>query len=227
MPFSLKGKSAVLFDMDGVLYDSMPNHSVAWAQAMEHYGMHMTTHDVYLNEGATGHDTVSRLSLRERGRTASAEEAHEIYSYKSGLFRSMPAAGVMPGARETIRKVSALGLQVLVVTGSGQNNLIEGVQRDFKGYIIRERMVTSFDVERGKPWPDPYLKGLEIAGVDASEAVVVENAPLGIRSAVAAGIDTIAVNTGPLEDGILMAEGPVLLLHSMTELSEWLDSRQL
>ena len=139
----------------------------------------------------------------------------------------MPAAGVMPGARETIRKVSALGLQVLVVTGSGQNNLIEGVQRDFKGYIIRERMVTSFDVERGKPWPDPYLKGLEIAGVDASEAVVVENAPLGIRSAVAAGIDTIAVNTGPLEDGILMAEGPVLLLHSMTELSEWLDSRHL
>ena len=227
MPFSLKGKSAVLFDMDGVLYDSMPNHSVAWAQAMEHYGMHMTPHDVYLNEGATGHDTVSRISMRDRGRAASADEVHEIYSYKAGLFRSMPAAGVMPGARETVRKAAALGLQVLVVTGSGQNNLIEGVQRDFKGYIVRERMVTSFDVERGKPWPDPYLKGLEIAGVDASEAVVVENAPLGIRSAVAAGIDTIAVNTGPLDDGILMAEGPVLLLHSMTELSEWLDSRPL
>ena len=224
MPFSLKGKNAVLFDMDGVLYDSMPNHSVAWVHAMEHFGMQMTTHDVYLNEGATGHDTVSRISMRERGRAASAGEEHEIYSYKAGLFRSMPAARVMPGAREAVRKVSALGLQLLVVTGSGQKNLIDGVQRDFRGYIVRERMVTSFDVERGKPFPDPYLKGLEIAGVDASQAVVVENAPLGIRSAVAAGIDTIAVNTGPLEDSILMAEGPVLLLHSMTELSEWLDS---
>ena len=59
MSFSLRNKSAILFDMDGVLYDSMPNHSQAWSQAMAKFGMHMTPHDVYLNEGATGHDTVS------------------------------------------------------------------------------------------------------------------------------------------------------------------------
>ena len=225
MHFSIKGKNAVLFDMDGVLYDSMPNHSVAWTLAMEHFGMRMTPHDVYLNEGATGFDTVSRISLRERGRAASDDEVREIYSYKAALFRNMSPAGIMQGSKEVIRKMADLGLQILVVTGSGQNSLIEGVQRDFKGYIVRERMVTSFDVKRGKPFPDPYLKGLEIAKVDAREAVVVENAPLGIRAAVAAGIDTIAVNTGPLEDSILLSEGPVLLLHSMMELSKWLDSQ--
>ena len=223
MAFSLKDKSAILFDMDGVLYESMPNHSKAWSQAMERFGMHMTPHDVYLNEGATGHDTVVRISLRDRGYEANDSEIDEIYGYKARLFRSMPEARVMPGSQDVFRKAAAAGLKILIVTGSGQKNLIERVQQDFKGYITRNRMVTAFEVTRGKPYPDPYLKGLEIAGVPASQAVVVENAPLGIRAAVAAGIDTIAVNTGPLEDEILGAEGPVLMLHSMNELSEWLD----
>ncbi len=224
MAFSLHNKSAILFDMDGVLYDSMPNHSMAWSQAMERFGMHMTPHDVYLNEGATGHDTVVRISLRDRGYEASEQEINDIYGYKAALFRSMPEARVMPGALEVFRKAAAAGLKILIVTGSGQKNLIERVQRDYEGYITRDRMVTAFEVKRGKPYPDPYLKGLQIAGVPASEAVVVENAPLGIRAAVAAGIDTIAVNTGPLEDEILLAEKPVLLLHSMQELADNLEN---
>ena len=187
---------------------------------MEKFGMHMSPHDVYLNEGATGHDTIMRISLRDRGYEATQTEINEIYGYKAELFRSMPEARVMPGALDVFRKADAAGLKILIVTGSGQQNLIERVQRDFEGYIVRERMVTAFEVTRGKPFPDPYLKGLEIAGVKASEAVVVENAPLGIRSAIAAGIDTIAVNTGPLEDDILNMEGPVLLMHSMQELAD-------
>ena len=224
MSFSFHNKSAILFDMDGVLYDSMPNHSKAWSQAMERFGMHMTPHDVYLNEGATGHDTVVRISLRDRGYEASEQEINDIYGYKASLFRSMPEARVMPGALEVFRKAAAAGLKILIVTGSGQKNLIERVQRDYEGYITRDRMVTAFEVKRGKPYPDPYLKGLQIAGVPANEAVVVENAPLGIRAAVAAGIDTIAVNTGPLEDEILLAEKPVLLLHSMQELADNLEN---
>ena len=223
MSYSFHNKSAILFDMDGVLYDSMPNHSKAWSQAMERFGMHMTPHDVYLNEGATGHDTVVRISLRDRGYEASEQEIDDIYGYKAELFRSMPEARVMPGAQEVFRKAAAAGLKILIVTGSGQKNLIERVQKDFEGFITRDRMVTAFEVKRGKPYPDPYLKGLQIAGVPASEAVVVENAPLGIRAAVAAGIDTIAVNTGPLEDDILLAEKPVLLLHSMQELADNLE----
>ena len=187
---------------------------------MEKFGMHMSPHDVYMNEGATGHDTVVHISLRDRGYEATESEIDAIYNYKASLFRSMPEARVMPGALEVFRRAAAAGLKILIVTGSGQKNLIERVQRDFEGYITRERMVTAFEVTRGKPYPDPYLKGLSIAGVPASEAVVVENAPLGIRAGVAAGIDTIAVNTGPLEDEILQAEGPVMLMHSMQELAD-------
>ena len=81
-------------------------------------------------------------------------------------------------------------------------------------------MVTGKDVRRGKPDPEPYLMGLKKAGVSAAEAFVVENAPMGVRAAVAAGIFTIAVNTGLLPDSALADEGAHLVFDSMQELSE-------
>ena len=45
---------AVLFDMDGVLYDSMPNHAIAWQESMAKFGIHMTADDAYATEGARG-----------------------------------------------------------------------------------------------------------------------------------------------------------------------------
>ncbi len=222
--FSLKGKSAVLFDMDGVLYDSMPHHAKAWSKTFSDFGMHMDLTQVYMNEGCTGSYTISRVSLAQRGYDATPEEVERIYAHKAELFRSMPEVEIMPGALDLMRRVRDCGMKILIVTGSGQKALIDRVLRDFDGFMVRERMVTSFDVSRGKPFPDPYLKGLEIAGVDASQAVVVENAPLGIQAGVAAGIDTIAVNTGPLPDSVLLEEKPCVLFHSIRELADCWDS---
>jgi beta-phosphoglucomutase-like phosphatase (HAD superfamily) len=81
-------------------------------------------------------------------------------------------------------------------------------------------MVTAFDVKHGKPAPEPYLKGLEKCGVHPWEAMVVENAPLGVRAAVAAQCFTIAVNTGPLPDEMLTNEGANLIFPRMTALSD-------
>ena len=81
-------------------------------------------------------------------------------------------------------------------------------------------MVTAFDVERGKPDPEPYLMGLQKGGLHADECVVVENAPLGVRAAKAAGIFTIAVNTGPLPNEALTDEGADILLPSMQALCD-------
>lgn len=224
MNFSLKDKHAILFDMDGVLYDSMPNHSMAWSRAMQDFGINMTPDDVYMNEGCTGSYTVKQISLRERGYEATDDEVKHIYEHKAALFRSMPSAQVMPGAQEIFEKARKSELKILIVTGSGQKNLIDRVLHDFEGYITRDLMVTSFDVKRGKPFPDPYLKGLELADVKSSQALVVENAPMGIRAAVAAGIDTIAVNTGPLDNRILEKEGCSVLFSSMQSLSDNWDN---
>ena len=74
---------AVLFDMDGVLYDSMPRHAVAWQQSMARYGITMTAADAYATEGARGIDTVRNLVKEQRGEDITLEKAQEMYDLKS------------------------------------------------------------------------------------------------------------------------------------------------
>ena len=211
---------AVLFDMDGVLYNSMPYHAKAWHRAMADYGYTLPEEEVYLHEGRTGTSTVNMVSMRERGVEESAERIQEIYSVKSGYFNEFPPAEPMPGALEMLRKLKAQGLKILIVTGSGQNSLLDRLNQNFPDIFRRELMVTAFDVKHGKPHPEPYLMGMEKGGLRPEECVVVENAPLGVRAAKAAGIFTIAVNTGPLPDEVLLNEGADLLFPSMQALCD-------
>ncbi len=222
--FSLKNKQAVLFDMDGVLYDSMPNHAMAWSRAMREFGMNMTHQDVYMNEGSTGVHTIGLISRRERGYNPTEQEIKTIYARKDEIFRSYPSPEIMPGALELLKKVKENGMFILVVTGSGQKILINKALKDFKGYVSRDYMITAFDVKRGKPAPDPYLMGLQRCGISAEKSVVIENAPMGVLSAKSAGIDTIAVNTGPLDDRTLLDQGADIIFHSMKELTDAWDS---
>ena len=81
-------------------------------------------------------------------------------------------------------------------------------------------MVTAFDVSKGKPDPEPYLKGLEKASVEAQNAIVIENAPMGCKAGRAAGIFTIAVNTGPIPAETLLESGADIVLNDMEDLKE-------
>jgi beta-phosphoglucomutase-like phosphatase (HAD superfamily) len=107
----------------------------------------------------------------------------------------------------------------MVVTGSGQNDLLERLMHYFPGMFTRDRMITAFETKIGKPNPEPYLMALQTGGLQPNEAIVVENAPLGVQAGVAAGIFTIAVNTGPLDGQVLLDAGANLLFPSMTALS--------
>ncbi|OAV66584.1 Phosphorylated carbohydrates phosphatase [Bacteroidales bacterium Barb6XT] len=213
---------AVLFDMDGVLYDSMPCHAQAWLETAIARGLQATAEDFYLFEGRTSKSTIDELFLRTFRRNASKEEMLSINEEKTARFNALNSDQVMPGAVEVVRLVKASGLQTLIVTGSGQHSLIDRLDRHFPGCFEREKMVTAFDVVLGKPHPEPYLKGLQKAGVSACEALVVENAPMGVQAAVSAGIFTIAVNTGPLPDSILLDAGADLLYPDMLSLAaDW------
>ena len=203
---------AVLFDMDGVLYDSMPNHAKAWSTAVTEFGLSMSPHEAYLHEGRTGHGTINILAQRHWGRNATTEEMERIYAAKSALFNTCPEPQPMPGAAQLLQSIRSLGLTIVLVTGSAQHSLLTRLAHDFPGIFSAERMVTAFDVKHGKPHPEPYLMGLEKAGVSASEAIVIENAPLGVEAAHAAGIYTIAVNTGPLSPKVLLDAGANIVL---------------
>ena len=211
---------AVLFDMDGVLFDSRKNHAYAWSHAMTDFGLHMEPEEVYMNEGRTGNGTINLLAQRHWGRNATDEEVQKIYDAKSALFNTLPEPMPMSGALELLRKVQAQGLTRVIVTGSATHALLDRVNAAFPGIFAPELMVTAFDVRHGKPNPEPYLMGLRKAKIDASEAIVVENAPLGIQAARAAGIFTIAVNTGPLKDEVLLEAGANLVLPSMQYLAD-------
>lgn len=211
---------AVLFDMDGVLFDSMPNHAFSWSHAMTQFGLEMTTEEAYMHEGRTGAGTINLLAQRYWGREATEEEKERIYEGKTEVFNQCPEAEKMPFAYELLKKVKANKLTPLVVTGSGQLSLIERLNTNFPSIFKEELMVTSFDVKQGKPNPEPYLIGLKKAGIQPWEGIVVENAPLGVQSAVAAQLFTIAVNTGPLPNQVLLDAGANLLFPSMQLLYE-------
>lgn len=214
---------AVLFDMDGVLYNSMPYHAKAWHRAMAQFGYDLPEDEVYMHEGRTGTSTVNLVSMRERGVEETEERIQEIYKVKSDLFNEFPPAEPMPGALELLRQLKEQGLLILIVTGSGQRSLLDKLNHHYPGIFSRELMVTAFDVKHGKPHPEPYLMGMQKGGLRPEECIVVENAPLGVRAAKAAGIFTVAVNTGPLPDSALLDEGADMLFPSMQALSDAWD----
>lgn len=213
---------AVLFDMDGVLFDSMPYHAEAWSQVMTEAGYNFSKEDVYMNEGRTGADTINTASLAQFGRLATQEQIDALCKAKCKVFDTYPPTPRMQGALELVQKVKDSGLTPMIVTGSGTPTLLDRIQSNFPGLFDANHIVSSFNVKRGKPYPDPYLLALEKGGFKANEAIVVENAPLGVTAGVAAGLFTIAANTGPLKDNVLSDAGASLVFPSMQALcNEW------
>lgn len=211
----------VLFDMDGVLYDSMANHGIAWQRAMKEFGIHFTVEDSYATEGARGVDTIRKYAKAQLGKELTEEEAQKMYDLKAHYFHEMPEAKIFDGVTDLMKKIKDCGLKIGIVTGSAQRPLIERVTHDFGDFVSRDQITTAFDVKRGKPNPDPYLMGLKKAGNYApSEGIVVENAPLGVRAGVAAGCYTVAINSGPLADSVLINEGANILFPTIREFAD-------
>ncbi len=211
----------VLFDMDGVLYDSMPNHGIAWQRAMKEFGIHFTVEDSYATEGARGVDTIRKYAKAQLGKELTEEEAQKMYDLKAHYFHEMPEAKIFDGVTDLMKKIKDSGLKIGIVTGSAQRPLIERVTHDFGDFVSRDQITTAFDVKRGKPNPDPYLMGLKKAGNYApSEGIVVENAPLGVRAGVAAGCYTVAINSGPLADSVLINEDANILFPTIREFAD-------
>lgn len=214
---------AVLFDMDGVIYNSMPHHAIAWQESMAQFGIEMTAADAYATEGARGIDTICQFVKQQKDKEISLEEAQKMYDVKTEIFHSMGDAPIFDGVMELMQKIKDAGLHIGIVTGSGQRPLIQRLANDFRTFLSENDIVSAYDVKRGKPNPDPYLMGLQKAGnLQPWQGIVVENAPLGVRAGVAAQIFTVAINSGPLPDQTLLDEGANLLYHRITDFSnDW------
>lgn len=211
---------AAFFDMDGVLFDSMKNHATSWKKAMADNDIKYEAYYSYLNEGRNAKGTINWAFNKTFNRDASSDEIEKIYEAKTHYMSMLPPPIILPKMQQLITSLFQKNIRIIIVTGSNQQQLIERIKNDFN--INRSDIITGADVTIGKPNAEPYLKALSRSRVNSNEAVIIENAPLGIQSAKSANIFTIGVNTGILEDRILKEAGADIVLPSTIELfNQW------
>ena len=218
---------AVFFDQDGVLFNSMPYHAASWEWSMHKHGLPFTKNQTYRNEGRTGASVINEAHRLVHGTDATPELIEAVYADKSARFNELTGGKLpelIPGIREVLAYLKSRGVQCWVVTGSGQRSLLDNLQKTFPDTFTG--VISAFDVQHGKPHPEPYMKAWERCGFAKNECMVVENAPLGVRAGKAAELFTAAVNTGILPDSALWEEHADIVLPNMAALLAWLQQCQ-
>ena len=183
---------AIIFDMDGVIVDSMPYHFLAWYEALRPLGVRVTCFDVYSREGERWEKSLEDFLLRS-GIKPTKRLLKKIFTFRQKIFRRYFKRTIFQDAEELLRCLKGKGYMLALVTGTPsveiKNILPERIRRLF------DCIVAGDNVKRGKPHPEPYLKALASLGLTSKQCVVVENAPLGIESAKKAGIFCFALAT--------------------------------
>lgn len=184
--------AAVLFDLDGTLIDTEPLWMAAEDRLAAEFGIDWTEADKASLVGIDLWDGARVFIAKGVPLEADAIVARLVGEVLDGLGGALPAR---PGAIELLRSLRAAGVPVALVTMSTRAivDRVEATLADHLGIAPFDATVAGDDCERGKPDPEPYERGLALLGVDAADAVAVEDSFTGARSALAAGLTTIGV----------------------------------
>jgi beta-phosphoglucomutase len=194
---------AILFDMDGVLIDSMPAHISAWKQVWKDLGLEVPAIELKLREGQKAGVSAREISQKYE-LSLSEAEFQELLNKKRMIYSAIAPTGLKPGVSKLLQNLKNRGLKLALVTGSVRENLNKVLSKEEKALF--DYILTSEDIENGKPAPDPYLKAQDALKVSPSQCLVVENAPLGIASAKAAGMKVAALTSTLSEDYLKEAD---------------------
>jgi beta-phosphoglucomutase len=187
-------KYAFIFDMDGVLTDNMRYHAESWVELFRDFGLDGLDAERYLVEtaGMKGLD-VLRYFLDP---DIDHKEAERLTELKDFLYRVMYRNRIkpMPGLNEFLHASEKKDISLGIGTGAGSANIryvlgILGLEGRFGA------VVSAYDVERGKPHPDVFLRAAELLGVDPSSCIVFEDALPGVEAALSAGMQCVALTT--------------------------------
>ncbi|MDD2679408.1 MAG: HAD family phosphatase [Candidatus Omnitrophica bacterium] len=183
---------AVIFDMDGVIIDSMPYHFLAWYEALRPYGVRVSCFEVYSKEGEKWEKTLKDLLARS-GIKPEPRLLAEIFASRQKIFKKLFRRFIFHGAKEFILCLHRQGYALGLVTGSPLVEVNKILPHKISSLF--KAIVAGDQVKKGKPDPGPYLKAARLLNSRPSQCVVVENAPLGIESAKRAGMFCVAVTT--------------------------------
>jgi beta-phosphoglucomutase len=185
---------SVLFDMDGVILDSMPYHVMAWQKALSEQGFSVSAELLYLHEGAIEPDTAAAI-FQDNDCFITAERFHEILERQMEIFvtRYQSMIKPFPEVPQILKQLCDAGCQLALVTSSHVEILKKVLPSEIKSYM--DHIVTGDQVNRRKPFPDPFLAALSALGQGPETCLVVENAPAGIMAAKAADLHCVALTT--------------------------------
>jgi beta-phosphoglucomutase len=217
---------AIIFDMDGVVLDSMPTHLLTWQQTLGPLGIDITAQDLYPLEGIPTELTAQILTEKFSGQRCSGEEAQRLANTKRAFFRDIFEPASVPGVVPLLHDLRGRGYRLGLVTGSARSVVDEALAPTGIAGLFGA-VVTGDQVSEGKPHPEPYRKAACRIGVAASECMVVENAPLGVQSALAAGMACVALETTMPAARLLGASAVFRDAQALRAwlLSHWLEPR--
>lgn len=196
----------MLFDLDGVLVDSTPAVSRVWGRWAVAHGFDPE------KVVKMAHGRPSRSTIREFLPKSDVQvEDREVERME---IEDLEGVVLLPGAR---RLLESLPADRWTIATSCTRRLAE-VRLRAAGLPIPETMVTSTDVKIGKPDPESYLKAAAILYHEASDCVVVEDVPAGIRAGKAAGARVIAFLT-TAGRGEIESAGPDWIVENCAQIS--------
>lgn len=184
-PEHIKG---VLFDFDGVLAKTMEDNFRAWRKALGDFGAELEPQDYFPLEGLPLSELAHRFCKKNN---IDARHREELIRKKERYYLQNHQFQLYPQVPEFIDCLKTRQIPIGIVSAGLYDRLLQSVPEDFLNKF--NAIITGDKTRRGKPFPDPYLKGAEELNVGISNCVVIENAPLGIESAKKAGAYCIAV----------------------------------
>jgi beta-phosphoglucomutase len=191
----------IIFDMDGVLVDAMPFHAEAMRIAInEETGYDIDKRIVYVLEGMPGPGLVKEIFKREKmHKDIDDILAEKINKRKKELFKQIQNSPAIEGAKQLIEDLRSCNCLKAIVSGASKKE-IEAILDENIGLKNFNVIIAGDDIEEGKPHPSPFQTALQRMDLKPSEAIVVENAPLGVEAAIRAGIEYIVtLNNTPLD----------------------------
>ncbi len=199
----------VLFDLDGTLIDSTPAIARSWSAVLTEIG-------IPLEVLPSLHGQPSRQSLHRLLPDASLEEIdHWAKKIESLEVEDTDGIILLPGARELFEDLDRREIEWFIVTSCTRE--LGTARAKSVGLSLPPKSIFFDDVEKGKPHPDPYLLGLERLGISANNALVIEDAPAGIKSGKAAGIKVVAMVTTHERESLHEAD---FIADSLTHISQ-------
>ena len=198
----MKFRKAVLFDYDGVLADTMQDMYAAWSFALNVYKkVKVSKTFFFLLEGMPAQKMSEKLIKEyniDKGVINDIIKQKDDYYSKNNKFKIND---------KTIRIVNYLkqrGVFTAIVSGAPRRRIYKMISPSILSKF--HTVVTSDDVRRGKPEPEPFLKAVKKLKVRKQDTIVIENAPLGVESAKKAGIYCIAVESTLQKKYLLKAD---------------------